>query len=108
MPCPKAPVHSQELLYINPNWSIQSSLEIKIEFPHSWFGPCIIDGFLQCPLCPGDLWGVIYYLVAHAEAPPSIKETEDKGISLSGEGFSYLIFLGDCSSGGSRGIQLEW
>lgn len=106
MPYPKARVHSQELLFISLNWSIQSSLEIKIEIPDSWFGPCIIDGFLQCPLCPGDLWGVIYYLVAHAEAPPSIKETKD--ISLSGEGFSYLLFLGDCSSSGSRGIQLEW
>lgn len=40
--------------------------------------------------------GVIYYLVAHAGAPPSIKETKDKGISLSGEWFSYLLFLEDC------------
>lgn len=65
----------------------------------AWFGvfrPCIIDGFLQPPLCPGDSLGVIYYLVAHAGAPPSIKETKDKGISLSGEWFSYLLFLEDC------------
>lgn len=86
VPYPKAPVYSHELFFINLNWSIQSSLEIKIANPTPrWFGasrPCIIDEFLQRPPCPEDLLCVIYYLVAHAEAPPSIKETKDKGIFL--------------------------
>lgn len=85
MPYPKAPVYPQELFFINLNWVHPKQPGDENSKSHPQFGafrPCIIDGFLQRPLCPVDSLCVIYYLMAHAGAPPSIKETKDKGIFL--------------------------